>query len=124
MFGDRISTQRITRNINLIKSTVTYLYETKVLNTTRDFTQNWQGRLYVNRMGMGMGAGGGGETLTEITEITEISIHKNKKIIVNKAFEHIQILADSCSLMENSKNMTLCVENINHIANIFLSIAN
>ena len=84
MYGDRISTQRNTRNVNLIQSTVTYLYEKKVLNTTRDFTKSWKGRLYVNGMGMGMGTGRGGETLTEITEITEISKHKNKKIIVNK----------------------------------------
>ena len=84
MFGDRISTQRNTRNINLIKSTVTYLYEKNILNTTRDFTKSWQGRFYVNGMGMEMGTGRRRETLTEITEITEISKHKNKKIIVNK----------------------------------------
>ena len=55
MFGDRISTQS-----NLLKSTVTYLYEIKVLNTTRDFTKSWKGGLYVNGIGMGMGTGRGG----------------------------------------------------------------
>ena len=39
MFGDRISTHRNTRDINLIKSTVTYLYEKKALGSARDATR-------------------------------------------------------------------------------------
>ena len=61
MLGDRISTHKKTRDIILSKLTVTYLYETKVLSTTRDATKILQGRFCVQ----GMGEGRGGETLTE-----------------------------------------------------------
>ena len=59
-----ISTNRNTTNIILIKSTVTYLYEKKVLSSTRVATNTLQGRLYV----YGIGAGQGGEALSERTQ--------------------------------------------------------
>ena len=44
MVGDRIGTHKKTRDIILSKLTVTYLYETKVLGTTRNATKILQGR--------------------------------------------------------------------------------
>ena len=74
MPGDRTSTHKKTRYIILNKLTVTYLYETKVLSTTRDATKMLQGRFCEQ----GMGEGRGGETLTDISR------NKNKKSITNK----------------------------------------
>ena len=54
MVGDRISTHKKTRDIILNKLTVTYLYETKVLSTTRDATKMLQGRFCEQGMGEGI----------------------------------------------------------------------
>ena len=67
MFGDKITIQRNTRDIILIKSIVTYLYERKVLSIMRDSIKILQGRLCVS--GGGEGGGREGETLTEKTKI-------------------------------------------------------
>ena len=72
MPGDRTSTHKKTRYIILNKLTVTYLYETKVLSTTRDATKMLQGRFC--EQGMGRGGEGRGD----------ISRNKNKKSITNK----------------------------------------
>ena len=55
MPGDRISTHKKTRDIILNKLTVTYLYETKILSTTRDATKMLQGRFCEQGMGEGRG---------------------------------------------------------------------
>ena len=77
MYGDRISTHRNTTNIILIKSTVTYLYEKKVLSSTRVATNTLQGRLYV----YGIGAGRGGEAFFSENK----KIKKEKQIKYNKS---------------------------------------
>ena len=61
MFGDKITIQRNTRDIILIKSIVTYLYKRKVLSIMRESIKILQGRLCVS----GGGEGREGETLTE-----------------------------------------------------------
>ena len=77
MFGDKISIQRNRRDIILIKSIATYLYERKVVSIMRDFIKILQGRLCVSGEGEGEGEGREGETLTEKTKISKKKVQKS-----------------------------------------------